>query len=63
MWRVDRSTIQAVLAVLLVTGTFVVIVFGQTGKVPLEALFSLMGGVVGYYFGASVNKPSDGDQA
>lgn len=56
---VDRSFVQAVLAVLIVTGAFLLVAFVREGELPTEALWSLVGLVVGYYFGAGVIRPDD----
>jgi len=57
--EISRGTVQAVLAVLIVVGAFLLIGFGREGRVPTEALFSLVGLVVGYYFGYAVKRSSD----
>lgn len=62
MHKVDRSVVQAVLAVLIVAGVFLTLQFGREGRIPSEALFGLVGIVVGYYFGTkAVTKDDDDD--
>lgn len=55
---VERSTVQAILAVLIVAGVLLLLAFGREGRVPGEALWSLVGLVVGYYFGAASSSSS-----
>lgn len=50
---VERSTVQAILAVLIVAGVLLLLAFGREGRLPDNALWSLVGLVVGYYFGAA----------
>ena len=58
--RVDRSVVQAVLALFIVAGVFALLQFGRDGRVPNEALFGLLGMVAGYYFGARAADPPEG---
>lgn len=44
---------QAILAVLIVAGVLLLLAFGREGRLPDNALWSLVGLVVGYYFGAA----------
>lgn len=59
MRQVDRSIVQAVLAVLIVAGVFLTLQFGRDGRISNEALFGLLGVVVGYYFGARASSGRD----
>ena len=63
MRQIDRSIVQALLAVVIVLGTFLLLGFGREGSVPNDALWSLVGLVVGYYFGVVQRRPGDGSES
>ena len=60
--KVDRSVVQAVLALFIVAGVFALLQFGREGRVPTEALFGLLGAVIGYYFGARAVESSEDEK-
>lgn len=57
----SRATTQSILAVLIVGGALLIIATQREGAPPYEALFSLIGGIVGYYFGRTTAQKNGGD--
>lgn len=59
---IGRGAVQAILSVLIVGGILTIIALDREGRPPYEALFSLVGGIVGFYFGSAF-KPSDDNES
>ena len=50
---VDRSVVQAILAIIIVVGALGILVWDREARLPTELLWSLVSLVVGFYFGSA----------